>query len=108
MWCCGSWVGSGFRGVVYSISGEREAVEGVAAYPSLEALPAAPDVVLLCAAPASVEGQVGACVEHGVAGVVVLTGAAAGAGREAAALGRLVARRRRGSVGCGCWGRASA
>jgi acetyltransferase len=76
---------------VYSVEAEGEALEGVAAYRSLAELPAPPDLVLLCGAPASVPELVSACVELGVAGVWVLAGGPAAVDRGGAALGRMVA-----------------
>jgi acetyltransferase len=75
-------VGSGFGGVVYPISPEREAVEGIAAYPALDELPATPDMAVVCAPAGEVPAVVRACAESGIAAVAVLSAGFSGPGSE--------------------------
>jgi acetyltransferase len=81
-------VGAGFEGVVYPVSPGREAVEGVPAYDSLDALPARPDLAVLCSRKERVVDDVRACSLAGVPGVVVLASGFRAAGGAGAALAR--------------------
>lgn len=64
---------AGFTGRLYPVS-PREQVAGVRAYPSIDALPEAPDVVVVAIAPDAVGGVIRACAERAVGGVIVITG----------------------------------
>ncbi len=66
-------VGGGFRGVVYPINEESEAVMGVPCYPSLEALPKTPDLAVICTPAERVPGAVRQCGEAGVGGVIIMS-----------------------------------
>ncbi len=69
----GNLVGGGFRGVVYPINSESEAVLGVPCYPDVASLPRQPDLAVICSPPEEVPAQVGACGEAGVRGVIIMT-----------------------------------
>jgi acetate---CoA ligase (ADP-forming) len=63
---------AGFAGAVYPINPGRDEVGGYPAYPSLAALPEAPDCVILATPRASVEGLIEEAATCGAGGVVVL------------------------------------
>src|SRR5512134_3179060 len=65
--------GGRFGGVVYQVSADCEAVEGIAAYAALEALPATPDLAIVCAPPAQVAAAVRACAAAGIPAAAVLS-----------------------------------
>ena len=75
-------VGSGFRGVVYPIHPKLEAGRGVPCFPTLQALPRTPDVVVVCTAPQQVPEVVAECGATGVRGVVVMSSGFGEAGEE--------------------------
>lgn len=79
-------VGSGFRGVVYPVHPKLEAALGVPCFPSLQALPRVPDVVVVCTAPQQVPGVVAQCGAAGVRGVVVMSSGFGEVGEEGKAL----------------------
>jgi acetyltransferase len=81
-------VTAGFEGVVYPVSPGREAVDGIPAYDSLAALPARPDLVLVCSPAERAADEVRACGEAGVPGVAVLASGFRERGPEGAALQR--------------------
>ena len=43
-------VSGGFRGVVYPVNPENEAVMGIPCYPSISSLPKTPDLAIICTA----------------------------------------------------------
>jgi acetyltransferase len=47
-------IGHGYGGVVYPVNVKREAVQGIATYPSLSALPHVPDLTVICTPAATV------------------------------------------------------
>ncbi|RCW64114.1 CoA-binding protein [Pseudorhodoferax soli] len=75
----------GFRGRVYPVNPRAATVQGLRAYPSLEALPEVPDAVVVCIASEGVEEQLVACGRLGVKAVVLFASGYAetgSAGRE--------------------------
>ncbi len=66
-------VSHGFSGVVYPINARREAIQGVAAYPTLESLPHVPDLVVLCTPAETIADLVRRCGRLGVGGVIVIS-----------------------------------
>ncbi|MBL8829818.1 MAG: GNAT family N-acetyltransferase [Planctomycetaceae bacterium] len=66
-------VGHGFDGVVYPINPRREAVQGIAAYASLEALPHAPDLAILCTPAATIPDLIRRCGQLGIPSVIVIS-----------------------------------
>jgi acetyltransferase len=66
-------IGGGFRGVVYPINAESEAVMGVPCYPDLKALPKVPDLAVICTAAEKVPQTVLECGEAGIRGIVILS-----------------------------------
>jgi acetyltransferase len=66
-------IGHGFEGVVYPVNAKREAVQGIAAYPSLAALPHAPDLAVICTPAPTVPGLIDDCGRLGIMGVVIVS-----------------------------------
>ena len=66
-------IGRGFEGVVYPVNSKREAVQGIAAYPSLSALPNAPDLAVICTPAATVPGIIDECGRLGIMGAVIIS-----------------------------------
>jgi len=77
-------LGSGFPGVFYPVNPGHEAVQGVAAYPNVAALPHRADLAILCTPAATIPGLVRECGEAGIEGLVILSAGF----REAGAAGR--------------------
>lgn len=69
----GNLVGSGFRGVVYPVNPDFEAVMGIPCFSSLQQLPRRVDVGVICAPAAKVPLLVRACGEAGIPGVVIVS-----------------------------------
>src|SRR5688572_29505230 len=65
-------IGHGYSGVVYPVNAKREAVQGIAAYPSLDALPHAPDLAVICTPAATVPALVDECGRLGIMGVIII------------------------------------
>ncbi len=66
-------VGSGFRGVVYPVNPDFEAVMGIPCFPELAKLPRRVDVGVICAPAAQVPALVRSCGEAGIPGVVIVS-----------------------------------
>lgn len=66
-------VGGGFRGVVYPVNAESEAVMGIPCYRDVASLPKTPDLGVICSAAADVPRRVRECGEAGVHGVIVMS-----------------------------------
>jgi len=66
-------IGHGFSGVVYPVNPQREAVQGIAAYKSLSALPHAPDLAVICTPAATVPELVDECGRLGIMGVLIIS-----------------------------------
>ena len=69
----GNLVGGGFRGVVYPVNAEHEAVLGVPCFPSVASLPKAPDLAAICTPPEQVPDLVRECGEAGVRGIIIMS-----------------------------------
>ena len=61
-------IGTEFDGVVCPVNNKREAVQGIQAYPNVDALPHVPDLVIVCTPAASVPYLVHECGRAGVGG----------------------------------------
>lgn len=81
-----------FPGALYPIHPKDQNVQGLDAYPSLEALPGPVDLVLIAVASHLVEGIMAQAVAKGVGGVVLLSSGFAEAGAEGIALQQRIAR----------------
>ena len=66
-------VGGGFRGVVYPVNAESEAVLGVPCYPDAAHLPRTPDLAIICSPAAEVPRRVAECGEAGIRGVIIVS-----------------------------------
>jgi acetyltransferase len=66
-------VGHGYAGVVYPVNARREAVQGIAAYPSLAALPHIPDLAVICTPAATVPELIDECGRLGIMGVIIIS-----------------------------------
>ncbi len=77
-------VGGGFRGVVYPVNADAEAVLGVPCYPDVARLPHAPDLAVICSPAEEVPARVLACGDAGIRGVIVMSAGF----RETGAAGR--------------------
>lgn len=78
----------GFRGSIYPINPGRATVQGLRAYPSIDATPDAPELAIVAIAGEEAVGAVAACAERGVKVAVVMTsgfGETGEAGRQAQA-----------------------
>jgi acetyltransferase len=63
----------GFKGTLYPVNPECESVQGIHTYCNLAALPAVPDLVVICTPPETVPGLVRECGEAGVAAVMIIS-----------------------------------
>jgi acetyltransferase len=66
-------VASGFRGVVYPVNPDVEAVLGVPCYREIAALPRTPDLAVICSPAEQVPQAIRACGEAGILGVIVIS-----------------------------------
>lgn len=66
-------VGGGFRGVVYPVNPQHEAVMGIACLPDLASCPRQPDLAVICTEAAKVPEHVRACGEQGIRSVVIMS-----------------------------------
>ncbi|MDD3732629.1 MAG: acetate--CoA ligase family protein, partial [candidate division Zixibacteria bacterium] len=66
-------VGSGYRGVVYPVNPDSEAVLGIQCYPDVKSLPRVPDLAVICSAAAEVPDIIRQCGEAGILGVIILS-----------------------------------
>lgn len=63
----------GFDGVVMPVNHRQVTVAGVAAWPSVEALPQTPDLAVICVPPTHIPGLIHALGERGTRAAVVIT-----------------------------------
>jgi acyl-CoA synthetase (NDP forming) len=62
----------GFRGAIYPVNPARQEVQGLKAYPTLDALPEAPELVVVAVAGDEAVRAVEACAKRGVKAAVVM------------------------------------
>jgi acetate---CoA ligase (ADP-forming) len=72
----------GYAGAIYPVNPNRDRVQGLQAYPSIEALPQTPAVALIVVPAKAVKEAVIACGQRGVRGVYLLSGGFAESGEE--------------------------
>ncbi len=65
--------GGGFAGAIYLVNPHYDAIEGIAAVKSYEALPATPDIAVIAVPAASVASVVAAAATKGTAAAIILT-----------------------------------
>jgi acetyltransferase len=66
-------VSGGFRGVVYPVNPDNEAVMGIPCYPDLKSLPKVPDLAIICTPAKKVPGIIRECGETGISGVIIIS-----------------------------------
>ena len=66
-------VDAGFKGAIYPVNPQSEAIGALKAYPNLQALPATPDLVVIAVPSAAVDSVVDDCALRGVRAMVVIT-----------------------------------
>jgi acetyltransferase len=88
-------VGAGYRGVVYPVSPNMEAVLGIHAYPDLKSVPRQADLAVICTAAQQVPDIVRACGEAGVLGLVIVSAGFKEIGAEGRALEERIREERR-------------
>ena len=79
-------VGGGFRGVVYPVNPESEAVMGVTCYPDLQSVPRRPDLAVICTPAEQVPGIIGQCGEAGIMGLIIMSSGFGETGEKGKAL----------------------
>jgi len=66
-------VGGGFRGVVYPVNPQYEAVLGIQCYPDIKSVPKTPDLAVICTSAKEVPEMVRQCGEAGVYGIIIMS-----------------------------------
>jgi acetyltransferase len=66
-------VSGGFRGVVYPVNPDYEAVMGIPCFPDLKSLPRVPDLGIICTPAEKVPGVVRECGEAGIRGLIIIS-----------------------------------
>ena len=79
-------VGGGFRGVVYPVNPDTEAVLGIQCYPDVRRLPRTPDLAVICTAAQQVPGIIRECGEAGILGIIIMSAGFKEIGAEGRAL----------------------
>jgi acetate---CoA ligase (ADP-forming) len=101
-------IAAGFRGAVYPINRQATVVASLAAYPSLSALPEAPDLAVVTVPRDAVLSVIDDCAARGVKAVVVITAGFAETGAQGRELQQKLVEKVRGygmrMVGPNCLG----
>ncbi len=66
-------VSGGFRGVVYPVNPDNEAVMGIPCYPSVQALPKIPELAIICTAAEKVLPVIRECGDFGIRGIIIMS-----------------------------------
>jgi acetyltransferase len=66
-------VSGGFRGVVYPVNPDNEAVMGIPCYPDIKSLPKVPDLGIICTPAEKVAGIIRECGEMGIPGLIIIS-----------------------------------
>jgi acetyltransferase len=66
-------VGGGFKGVVYPVNPDSEAVLGIQCYQNVKSLPRTPDLAVICSPAAEVPSIVRQCGEAGILGLIIMS-----------------------------------
>jgi len=64
---------AGFKGAIYPINPKHETVQGQACYPTIDKVPAVPDLVVIATPAKSIPAIIQACGERGVGNAVILS-----------------------------------
>ncbi len=83
-------ISSGYRGVVYPVNPDYEAVLGIQCYTDVYSLPKTPDLGIICAPAEKVPDIVRACGETGILGLIIMSAGFKEAGPEGAELERRI------------------
>lgn len=75
-------VGGGFRGVVYPVNPQFEAVLGIQCYPDIKSLPNKPDLAVICTAAEQVPDYIKNCGESGILNIIIMSAGFKEAGAE--------------------------
>lgn len=75
-------VAGGFKGAIYPVNPHHSEVEGRPVVPSVEHLPLAPDLAVICTPPATVPDIVRGLGAHGTRAAIVLTAGLSAAGEQ--------------------------
>lgn len=89
----------GFKGRIYPINPKRDVVQGLQAWPSLSALPEAPDVAIMAIPSHLIPDTLREDARIGLKGAIIMASGFAEAGAEGAAL--------QDEIKAGCLGRSS-
>jgi acetyltransferase len=79
-------VGGGYRGVVYPVNPDSEAVMGIPCYPDIKSVPKVPDLAVICTSAEKVPERVLQCGEVGIRGIIILSAGFKETGSEGKAL----------------------
>jgi acetyltransferase len=66
-------VAAGFKGVVYPVNPDHEAVMAMPCFPDIKNLPRTPDLAVICTAAAEVPAKIRECGEAGINGVIIMS-----------------------------------
>jgi acetyltransferase len=66
-------VSGGFRGVVYPVNSDHEAVMGIPCFRDVQSLPKVPDLAIICSPAEKVPGVVKVCGEKGIRGIIIMS-----------------------------------
>jgi len=77
-------VSGGFRGVVYPVNPDHEAVMGIPCYPDVKSLPKVPDLGIICTPAEKVTSAVQECGEAGIHGLIIISAGFKEIGEEGA------------------------
>ncbi len=66
-------VNGGFRGVVYPVNPDTEAVMGIPCYSGVASLPKIPDLAIICSAAEKVLPVIRECGEFGIRGIIIMS-----------------------------------
>jgi acetyltransferase len=66
-------VSGGYRGVVYPVNPDHEAVMGIPCYPDVASLPKVPDLGIICTPAEKVPAKVRECGEKGIRGLIIMS-----------------------------------
>ncbi|MBN1356215.1 bifunctional acetate--CoA ligase family protein/GNAT family N-acetyltransferase [bacterium] len=75
-------VGSGYRGAVYPVNPNAEAVLGMPCYPDLDSIARIPDLAILCSPAEEVPDRVSECGAAGVRGIIIMSAGFGETGKE--------------------------
>ncbi len=87
-------VSAGFKGVVYPVNPEFEAVMAMPCFPDLKSLPRTPDLAVICTAATEVPDKVRECGEAGINGVIIMSSGFRETGEEGALLEKMIVEER--------------